>query len=69
MAFLQHILFTVEVSVYHNVVCCVAYLQRILFTTNTSEEELLLRELDVSMRSAKCPFVVQFFGAFFTEVN
>lgn len=34
---------------------------------NRKEQELLLRELDVSARAAKCPYIVHFYGALFWD--
>ena len=36
---------------------------------NRKEQELLLRELDVSARAAKCPYIVHFYGALFWDVG
>ena len=41
--------------------------QRIPVTVNTQEQKRLLTDLDVSMRTADCPFTVTFYGALFRE--
>ncbi|CAG7836831.1 unnamed protein product [Allacma fusca] len=41
--------------------------KRITNTVNTVEQKRVLMDLDVSMRSADCPFTVQFYGALFRE--
>lgn len=33
------------------------------------EQKQLLMDLDVVMRSSDCPYIVQFYGALFREVN
>jgi len=43
--------------------------QTIPFTSDAEEERKLLRELKFSMAAADCPFIVQFFGAFFVDVR
>lgn len=43
------------------------YSQRIPVTVNTQEQKRLLTDLDVSMRTADCPFTVTFYGALFRE--
>ncbi len=42
-------------------------LQRIPVTVNTQEQKRLLTDLDVSMRTADCPYTVTFYGALFRE--
>ena len=42
--------------------------KRITCTVNSREQQRLLMDLDVSMRSSSCPYTVQFFGALFREV-
>lgn len=41
--------------------------QRIPVTVNTQEQKRLLTDLDVSMRTADCPYAVTFYGALFRE--
>jgi len=41
--------------------------KRIRSTVDEKEQKQLLMDLDVVMRSNNCPFIVQFFGALFTE--
>jgi len=41
--------------------------KRIPVTANTIEQKRVLMDLDISMRSANCPFTVQFYGALFRE--
>ena len=36
-------------------------------TVNSVEQKRVLMDLDISMRSADCPFTVQFYGALFRE--
>ena len=43
--------------------------QTIPFTSDADEERNLLRELKFNMATAKCPFVVKFFGAFYVDVS
>ena len=43
--------------------------QTIPFTSDADEERNLLRELKFNMAAADCPFIVQFFGAFFVDVR
>lgn len=43
--------------------------QRIRSTVDEKEQKQLLMDLDVVMRSNNCPFIVQFYGALFTEVS
>jgi mitogen-activated protein kinase kinase 4 len=43
--------------------------QRIRSTVEEREQKQLLMDLDVVMRSNNCPFIVQFYGALFKEVN
>ena len=45
-----------------------AVLQRIRSTVEEKEQKQLLMDLEVVMRSNNCPFIVQFYGALFTEV-
>ena len=42
-------------------------MQRIPVTVNTQEQKRLLTDLDVSMRTADCPYTVTFYGALFRE--
>lgn len=41
--------------------------KRIRSTVDEKEQKQLLMDLDVVMRSNNCPFIVQFYGALFTE--
>jgi len=41
--------------------------KRITATVNSAETKRLLMDLDISMRSADCPFTVHFYGAMFRE--
>lgn len=41
--------------------------KRIPATDNSIEQKRVLMDLDISMRSANCPFTVQFYGALFRE--
>lgn len=41
--------------------------KRIRATVNTKEQERLLMDLDVAMRSVDCPYTVTFYGALFRE--
>jgi serine/threonine protein kinase len=41
--------------------------KRIPVTANSIEQKRVLMDLDISMRSANCPFTVQFYGALFRE--
>ncbi|XP_046642374.1 dual specificity mitogen-activated protein kinase kinase 6-like [Daphnia pulicaria] len=41
--------------------------KRIPVTVNTQEQKRLLTDLDVSMRTADCPYTVTFYGALFRE--
>jgi len=43
--------------------------QIIPFTSDADEERNLLRELQFNMATAKCPYVVQFFGGFYVDVS
>ena len=43
--------------------------KRITCTVNSREQERLLMDLDISMRSSLCPYTVQFYGALFMEVS
>jgi len=43
--------------------------QRIRSTVDEKEQKQLLMDLGVVMRSNNCPFIVQFYGALFTEVS
>jgi len=48
---------------------CVMLRQMIPFTSDAEDERRLLRQLKLSMDAANCPYVVQFFGAFFFDVS
>jgi mitogen-activated protein kinase kinase 3 len=41
--------------------------KRIPMTTNSIEQKRVLMDLDISMRTASCPFTVQFYGGLFRE--
>ena len=47
----------------------VVTLQTIPFTSDAENERKLLRELKVSVDAANCPYIVQFFGAFYIDVR
>ena len=42
-------------------------LQRITSTVDMREQQCLLMDLDISMRSAACPYTVHFYGALFRD--
>ena len=44
-------------------------LQTIPFTSDAENERKLLRELKVNVDAANCPYIVQFFGAFYIDVR
>ena len=44
-------------------------LQTIPFTSDAENERKLLRELKVNVDAADCPYIVQFFGAFYIDVR
>jgi mitogen-activated protein kinase kinase 4 len=44
------------------------FMKRIRSTVDEKEQKQLLMDLEVVMRSNNCPFIVQFYGALFTEV-
>jgi len=50
-------------------ICCTVLWQMIPFTSDAAEERKLLRELKLSMAAANCPYIVQFFGAFYCDVS
>ena len=45
----------------------VNYSQRIRSTVNEEDQKRLLRDLDITMKSDGCQYIVQFFGAIFRE--
>jgi len=47
--------------------CICSFSQRIVATVNCVEQKRLLMDLDISMRTADCPFTVQSYGALFRE--
>jgi len=51
----------------HNPSGTVLAVKRIPATDNSLEQKRVLMDLDISMRSANCPFTVQFYGALFRE--
>lgn len=51
----------------HRVTNTIMAVKRITATVNTVEQKRLLMDLDVSMRSASCPYAVHFYGAMFLE--
>lgn len=45
------------------------YFQRIRASVDESEQNNMLKELDVVMNSSTCTFIVNFYGAIFEEVS
>lgn len=51
----------------HRLTGTIMAVKRIPVTVNTQEQKRLLTDLDVSMRTADCPYTVTFYGALFRE--
>jgi len=51
----------------HRITGTVMAVKRIPLTTNSIEQKRVLMDLDISMRTASCPFTVQFYGGLFRE--
>ena len=45
------------------------WFQRIRATIDERDQKHMLKELDIVMRSSDCPYIVEFYGANFEEVN
>lgn len=52
---------------YHNASGTEMAVKRITYTVNSKEQRRLLMDLDVNMRTGKCPYTVKFYGALFRE--
>jgi mitogen-activated protein kinase kinase 3 len=54
-------------KVKHKTTGTIMAVKRIPVTANSIEQQRVLMDLDISMRSGNCPFTVQFYGALFME--
>lgn len=64
---LINILFSIKMFIYRT--SKVMAVKRIRSTVDEKEQKQLLMDLEVVMKSNECPYIVQFYGALFKEVN